>query len=189
MKRIFKRENIDEKILDKLRNYLNDKVNLSEKKILFYLDQLIQLEVDKEYNEIFIELLKKSNSILIINKIALIMEEYPHIRYADFLFETYLRLEKGERGTVLFAMTAYDYGDKIKTMIDSFFKDGISDEESMSISDVILQMKSLDLEEVNSLLDYYENINFTDVQNQLVLNTVYNALIDLQDDINENGNL
>ena len=117
------------------------------------------------------------------------MEEYPHIRYADFLFETYLRLEKGERGTVLFAMTAYDYGDKIKTMIDSFFKDGISDEESMSISDVILQMKSLDLEEVNSLLDYYENINFTDVQNQLVLNTVYNALIDLQDDINENGNL
>ncbi len=165
-----------------LRNYCLNNVSLSEKEVLTLLDKFIQIEYKKDYNDIFIQLLLKSSSILIINKIALIIEEFPDVKYADILFETYLKLKKGERGTVLFAMTAYDYGQKIKILVDSFFQTAISDEESMSIFDVIFNMKSLSLEQINSLLEYYENLDFGNTQNQLVLNTVYNALIDLKEE-------
>jgi hypothetical protein len=165
-----------EETIKKLSELAEGKIKLREKEILKLINELTRKSEIIHFDELYIKIMKKTNSILIINSLALIMEEFPDYRYREVLFEVFKKRKKGERGTIFFAMTAYDYGSNINEIINILLNDGISDEESMSFSDVLENMKSLNIEEINGLLSYYLSYEPTENKKKMVINTVIRSL-------------
>lgn len=139
--------------------------NLEESEILLILHQIKVKDLNKEARISLSELFCDTKHLLVTNAIALIMEEFPSEEYKKVLLKKYLETQFGFRGTLIFAMTSYDYSHNIDSIIDKMIETGISDEEQMAIYDIF---NKIDLEALNRMTIKYCKLKHSAEQKTII---------------------